>query len=64
MQEYEIKEAFLEEVQKRSFGRDAQLTKHQVYDYRKRVAPDSKNPLTIGLMLEVLWKLDKIEFKL
>ena len=61
MTENEIKENFLEEVHKRSFGREAGLTKDQVYDYRKRVKDDS---LTTALMLEVLWKLDKLEFKI
>lgn len=61
MTEEEIKSSFEEEVQKRSFGREAGLTKDQVYDYRKRLKEDN---LTTGLMLEVLWKLDKIEFKI
>ena len=61
MEESEIKEAFLAEVHKRSFGREAGLTKDQVYDYRKRVKEDN---LTTAIMLEVLWKLDKLEFKL
>ena len=60
MKEEEIKALFKEEIHKRSVGREAGLTKDQIYAYRSENRPEP----TIGTMLEVLWKLDKLEFKL
>ena len=57
MEEEEIKELFLKEIHKRSAGREAGLTKDQLYHYRHGFEP------SVGQMLEVLWKLDKLEFK-
>jgi hypothetical protein len=57
MEEKEIRELFLEEIHKRSAGKNAGLTKDQLYHFRHGYEP------TVGLMLEVLWRLDKLDFK-
>ncbi len=57
MEEQEINDLFEQEIHKRSVGRSAGLTKDQIYKYRNRGA-------TIGTKLEVLWKLDLLEFKI
>lgn len=57
MEEQEINELFEKEIKKRSVGREAGLTKDQIYAYRHRET-------STGTKLEVLWKLDKLEFKL
>ena len=58
MEESEIKAAFFEEIKQRGIGKKAGLTKQQVYNYRHRDEPG------IGTMLEVLWRLDKLEMKI
>ncbi len=56
MTETEINEAFNTIINTRGMGTKAGLTKFQVYNYKRY-------PPTIGTMLEVLWKLDKLEMK-
>ncbi len=57
MTEQEIKDAFYEILNTRGAGIKAGLTKFQVHNY-KRTEP------TIGTMLELLWKADKLEMKI
>lgn len=56
MKELEIKERFNTILNKRGAGVKAGLTKFQVHNY-KRIEP------SIGTMLELLWKMDLLEFK-
>lgn len=58
MEEQEIKDLFYEEVNKRETTRKLNATKDQMYRYRH------KDDVSTAVMLEVLWKLDKLEFKL
>lgn len=58
MEESEIKANFYDAMKDRKIGKKAGLTKQQVYNYRHRDEPG------IGIMLEVLWKLDKLEMKI
>lgn len=53
----EIQEAFNEAVKERGIGKKLQVSKQCVYNYRHRTTDIAK-------MLEVLWKLDKLEFKI
>ena len=59
MEEQEIREAFKEAINKRGVGKAAGLSKFQVYNHRHNRPEPS-----LGTMLEILWRLDKIEFKL
>jgi len=56
MEESEIKERFYTVLNKRGAGVKAGFTKFQVHNY-KRIEP------TIGTMLEMLWRVDQLEFK-
>ena len=58
MEEQDIKELFYEEVNKRGVDKKLGATKDQVYRWRHT------EDVSIAAMLEVLWKLDKLEFKL
>jgi hypothetical protein len=58
MTEKEIKDLFYEEINKRETKKKLGVTRHQMYRYRHH--PD----VSVMAMLEVLWRLDKLEFKL
>lgn len=57
MTQDEIESTFNEAVKKRGIGKKLEVSKQCVYNYRHRTTDIAK-------MLEVLWKLDKLEFKI
>jgi len=57
MTEEEIKTAFFEALLERGVGKKLGVTRYVVYNYRNRETNTAK-------MLEVLWKLDKLELKI
>lgn len=59
MTESEITERFLQAVKDSDAMKGIGVTKYQLYKYRN---PD-KQRTGVGTMLEVLWKLDLIQFK-
>lgn len=56
MTEEAIREEFAKALYTRGLGVKAGYSKHQVQNYKR-------DDVTIGTMLEFLWRLDKLEFK-